>query len=85
MKYKVITQSLDKTIVKWPADGANYIEFINQGDAIAYVDDVAILPLGSWSPAPPVAGDEDFTQYNIRFAPGTLYDLVSVRKYYIKE
>lgn len=84
--YKIITNSLSNQNPKWPGDGCNYIEFINQGDGIVRVEDVQILPWGSWSPAPPIEGHQDFTEYNIRFVqPATIFNLVCVRKFIIKQ
>ena len=66
-----------------PAEGAAYVEFINQGDAPVMVENVTILPFGSWSPTTAVAGDLDFTQYRIKFnTPANNKSLVMVRKFY---
>jgi hypothetical protein len=83
--YKTITQSLSNQNNKWPGDGCNFIEFINQGDGIVFVDDVQILPWGSWAPSPPIDGHEDYTEYRIKFVqPATSFNLICVRKFMIK-
>ena len=82
--YKTVTQLLNQYQYKISADNANYIEFINNGDGIVTVDDVKILPFGSWAPVPPLADEENTTQYTIKFeAPATIYALMVTRKYYI--
>lgn len=80
--YNVITTRIgeDSPI---PAKGCAYIEFINQGDTNVMVDDVTILPLGSWAPAPAVPGEQDWTQYRCKFTtPSTNRALIVVRKFY---
>lgn len=65
------------------AEGAAYIEFINNGDGVVLVDKVQVLPFGSFAPVPPVSGDRDYTQYTIEFLqPFTLKNLVVTRKFY---
>lgn len=64
------------------AGGCNYIEFINNGDANVTVDNVIILPFGSWSPTPPIHGEVNNTQYTAIFATSNNKNLVVVRKFY---
>lgn len=82
LQYEIVTNSIGNDAIKWPAQGCNYIEFINNGDASVFVNEIEILPFGSWVPVPPLSGEQDFTTYRLKFSTGTVYNLVSVRKFY---
>lgn len=81
--YRIVSNTLANDTIHWPASGCNYIEFINNGNGIVYVNQTKILPYGSWAPAPPLRGEADYTQYNLRWETATEYNLVCHRKYYI--
>lgn len=80
--YNIVTTRVGKD-GPYPAKGCAYIEFINQGDNTVMVDNVTILPWGSWSPTPAVSNELDYTQYRVKFTtPSTDLNLVVVRKFY---